>query len=298
MISEIQFDIEKTKAETSIYELANFNPRTDAIDFIDFHIIDRIEGMIQEVGGNSELIKLGISAKKLKNRLENIHSEMFRQLEQQIINSKYKRFVLRNIIEDFLRDFINVDELSGAVGYDNFDIFLNRLLSTNNINEERKKLEPGMVFYQKTPGRIIIELSKKVDRDDVFFDVGSGIGQVVILVNLFSGAKSIGIEFEPSFCIYARKVASKFDLVNVEFINEDARKTDYSKGTIFFLYTPFIGKMMKEVLAVLHKLSLHKVIIIFSYGPCSMIIAQQHWLNCINGNGDNGNKLYEFKSLL
>ena len=65
MISEIQFDIEKTKAETSMYELGNFNRRTDAIDFIDFHIIDRIEGMIQEVGRNSELIKLGISAKKL-----------------------------------------------------------------------------------------------------------------------------------------------------------------------------------------------------------------------------------------
>ncbi len=154
MISEIQFDIEKTKAETSMYELANFNRRTDAIDFIDFHIIDRIEGMIQEVGGNSELIKLGISAKKLKSRLENIHSKMFRQLERQIINSKYKRFVLRNIIEGFLRDFISDDELSDAVGYDNLDIFLNRLLSTNNIAEERKKLEPGMVFYQKTPGRI------------------------------------------------------------------------------------------------------------------------------------------------
>ena len=58
MISEIKSDIEEIEAETSIYELANFNARTDAIDFIDFHIIDRIEGLIQQVGHNDELIKL------------------------------------------------------------------------------------------------------------------------------------------------------------------------------------------------------------------------------------------------
>lgn len=154
-----------------------------------------------------------------------------------------------------------------------------------------------MVFYQKTPARVILELSKKVNCNDVFFDIGSGVGQVVILVNLISDAKAIGIEIDSSCCNYAKEVAYKLDLGNTEFINKDARKVDYSIGTIFFLYTPFIGKMMEDVLVLLQKRSLTKTIRIFTYGPCSRTISRQNWLKCINGNADNINKLYEFKSV-
>lgn len=72
---------------------------------------------------------------------------------------------------------------------------------------------------------------------------------------------------------------------------------DYSSGTIFFLYTPCIGQMMQEVLALLQKVSHKKTIRIFTYEPYSMTIAGQNWLNCINGNPDKINKLYEFISL-
>lgn len=297
MIFEVQSDIEKIEAETAIYAFDNFIARIDAIDFIDFHIIDRIEGLIQQIGQGAELIKLRIRANKLKDKLEDIDAEMFRQLEQKINISKDKRFVFREIIDDVLRNSLYDDELSDTIGYDNLDVFVNRLLSTNAIAEPKIELEPEMVFYQKTPARIIVELSKKINRDDVFFDIGSGIGQVVILVNLISNAKSIGIEFEPSYCNYAKDVASKIGLVDVEFINEDAREIDYSKGTVFFLYTPFIGKMMQDVLALLQKISINKIIRIFTYGPCSMEIAQQNWVRCINGKTDNIYKLYEFKSL-
>jgi len=155
-----------------------------------------------------------------------------------------------------------------------------------------------MVFYQKTPARIIIELSKKVNRTDVFFDIGSGIGQVAILVNLLTGARAIGIEFEPSYCKYAKEIASKFELANIKFVNEDARNSDYSEGTVFFLYTPFNGKIMQAVLALLQKIAFTKVIRIFTYGPCSMKIAEEEWLQCINGRADNSYKLFEFKSFV
>lgn len=297
MIAEIQSDIEKIEAQTVIYEYSNFNARTDAIDLIDFHILDRIEGLIQQVGYNDELIKLRTHANRLKNNLENIDTEMFRQGEQQIKISKNKGVVFRKIIDDFLNDCHYDENQSDTIGYDNVDIFINRLLSTNTINEAERELEPEMVFYQKTPARIILELSKKLKREDVFFDIGSGIGQAVILVNLISGAKAIGIEFEPSYCNYAKEVASKLHLFNIKFINEDARNIDYSKGTIFFLYTPFFGKIMEDVLALLKKISTKKAIRIFTYGPCSLNITQQNWLHCINGKTDNVNKLYEFKSL-
>ena len=297
MISEIQSDIEKIEAETAIYEYANFNERINAIDFIDFHIIERIEGLIQQVGENDELVRLRTYSNRLKDKLEKINDLMFLQLEQQINLSKDKASVFRKIIDNFLNESKHDQERSDVIGYENLDILISRLLSANSIGEENMELEPEMIFYQKTPARVILELSTSVNRDDVFFDIGSGIGQVVILVNLISGARAIGIEFEPSFCIYAKEVASKLDLANIEFINEDARKVDYSTGTVFFLYTPFVGRMMQDVLALLEKISLKRPIRIFTYGPCSIKIAEQKWLQCINGKGDNIYKLFEFKSL-
>jgi tetrahydromethanopterin S-methyltransferase subunit G len=298
MISEIQFDIDQTEAETAIYEFANFNIRANAIDFIEFHIIDRIEGLIQQAGINDELLNLKSRATRIKEKLEFIDTEMFRQLKQQISISRDKGFVFRKMIDDFFSSSLSDVEHPDTMGYDNLDIFINRLLSTGTIPEAKRAPEPEMVFYQKTPARIIFELSKKISRDDIFFDIGSGAGQVVILVNLISGAKAIGIEFEPAYCNYAKEVASDLDLVNVQFINEHAKNIDYSKGSVFFLYTPFYGQMLREVFALLQKHSFNKMIRIFTYGPCSIEIAEQNWLQCINGKADDVYKLYEFNSLL
>src|SRR5690242_5803674 len=122
MIAEIQLDIEQTEAETSAYEFKNFNARANAIDFIDFHIIDRIEGSMQHAGENDELIKLQLRAERLKAKLENADREMFLHLEQQISNSKHKKLVLRTIFEEFLRGFAYEDEMLDTVGYDNLDV--------------------------------------------------------------------------------------------------------------------------------------------------------------------------------
>lgn len=93
-----------------------------------------------------------------------------------------------------------------------------------------------MVFYQKTPGRVIFELAEKCrfTEDDVFFDLGSGLRQVAILVHLLTGMAAKGIEFEPAFCNYARVFAAALNLTGVTFINIDARDADYSTGTVFF----------------------------------------------------------------
>ena len=68
-----------------------------------------------------------------------------------------------------------------------------------------------MVFYQPTPGRIIFELVERaaLQKHDTFYDLGSGLGQVVILVSLLSGARAKGIEFDPAYCEYARRCATR-----------------------------------------------------------------------------------------
>ena len=141
-----------------------------------------------------------------------------------------------------------------------------------------------MVYYQKTPARIIFELIKKASfqPDDVFYDLGSGLGQVTMLVNLFASVISKGVEFEPAYCSYAKTTAADLNLNHVEFINADARHADYSSGTVFFMYTPFEGEILKDVLDCLYDESKKRKIRLFTYGSCSGEIAGQQWVKQVN----------------
>lgn len=116
MISEIQSDIEKIEADTSIYEHANFNAGANAIDFIDFHIIDRIDGIISQPVFGDELLKLRKYTQSTKDNIEQIDEEMFQQLEQQIKISKDKGLAFGQIIDNFLQFLQFVEEPSDTIG--------------------------------------------------------------------------------------------------------------------------------------------------------------------------------------
>lgn len=101
-----------------------------------------------------------------------------------------------------------------------------------------------MVYYQKTPARIIfeVELNTHLTNKDIFYDVGSDLGQVAIFVNLLSGVRSAGIEFEPEFCRYAQDSATALKLFDVTLVNVDARKADFSRGTVSLCTRPSRAK--------------------------------------------------------
>jgi hypothetical protein len=134
------------------------------------------------------------------------------------------------------------------------------------------------------------------NKNDLFFDLGSGLGQVVILVHLLTGAAARGVEYEPAYWHYAATCASHLHLSNVQFVNLEARMGDYSHGTVFFMYTPFEGCMLEEMLTILKKEAAKRRIRIFTYGPCTFTVARQNWLTCKNNITGNPYELYEFSS--
>ncbi len=275
---EILSDIKSIKINSLLQSAKNFNERLEAIDFIEFHVIDRINALVDKNEASDELDELKKYALKVREELEEINSEMFHFLRMKILNENLSGHPLLALINEYL-DY-DFGEESTEEGYDNLDIFLNGLLSDQNIPAETREPVPGMVFYQKTPARIILNLIKKsaFKPKDVFFDLGSGLGQTVILVNLLSGIKSIGVEYEPAFCRYARSKAESLNLSGVDFTNEDARYADYSSGTVFFMYTPFEGKILDEVLLKLKRESENRKIKVFTYGPCTPEVAKQPWM--------------------
>ena len=290
VLEGIRSEILAIRQEITLHEEISFDARADAVDFLDFHVIDRINSLPQTV----ESDELKLHAEKIKHELERIDITLFKKLRENIRAGLYKGPAFKPMAGEYVRF-----DGSDRIGYDNLDIFINGLLFDEPLPDAAAARQPEMVFYQQTPARIIFELAEmaKLNIGDVFFDIGSGLGHVPILINLVSGAKSIGIEYEAPYCSYAKNVVANLQLSNVQFINADAREGDYSAGTVFFLYTPFQVCMLQEFLDILKKISLIRTIRVFTYGSCSAETARQTWLSCLDGNGEDLYKLYEFKSL-
>jgi hypothetical protein len=296
-IFDMQSDIEIIENDPLLFEEKSFDQRIEAIDLIEFQIIDQIEELLAKITQPQQLLLLKHRAEKVKSELEEINVCLFRKLRTDISVGEYKRF--KSLINEYLDFNLGDHEHQEEPGYDNLDIFINGSLSLKTMPKQTKDLEPEMVFYQKTPARIIFGLVEKHNfiQEDVFYDLGSGLGQVAILVNLLTGVTTIGVEFEPAFCDYARDCAAALNLPNVMFINSDARQADYSQGTIFFMYTPFKGEILQDVLEILRKESILRKITIITYGPCTTEVALQTWLYSAGPKDDNIYKLAVFTSL-
>jgi hypothetical protein len=307
VIYEIQSDIEVIERNSALYKETNFDSRVEAIDYIEFNILDRIEGLLQTINPPNELISLKQDAERVKRHLEDIDDTLFQRLRADIRRSGRTETTLQGWINEYVwRDSSGSEPqngiappISSGIGYDSLDAFINGLLLINPIPLETKAREPEMVYYQQTPARIILELVEKahLTGEDVFYDVGSGLGQVPILVHLLSGATAKGIEFEPAYCDYARGCAADLNLSGVEFINVDARTANYSDGTVFFMYTPFEGKLLQEVLEKLRGESRRRMIKLFTYGPCTPQVSRQSWLKGVDQNEADLYKLGIFRSL-
>ena len=281
-----------------LYDEKNFDQRMEAIDFIDFQIIDRIADLLQKTDAAPQLLSLKHQAEKIKTELEEIDINLFEKLRANIKAGLYNGKELRNLVNDYVNFNLADINHQQQPGYDNLDLFINGLLTLLPVPEQTKDLKPEMVYYQKTPARIIFELVEQVGlvEEDVFFDLGSGLGQVGILVNLLTGVTTKGVEFEPAFCNYATDCAAELNLTNVAYINADAREADYSQGTVFFMFTPFGGEMLQAVLNRLKDEAKLRKIKIVTYGPCTVQVALQSWLHPASENDDNLYKLGIFTS--
>jgi precorrin-6B methylase 2 len=281
-----------------LYDEKNFAERTEAIDFIEFHIAE-FEHQLVKADHPGEHILLKNSAEKVKADLELVDIKLFEKLRANIRSGLYTGKEFIGLFKTYVDFDLGDEEHQEEPGYDNLDLFINRLIHPDAIPEQTRDLEPEMVYYQKTPARIVFELVEKLKfkKSDVFLDLGSGLGQVAILVNLLTGVTTRGIEFEPAFCEYAMDCASVLNLNKVTFVTTDARDADYSKGSIFFMFTPFKGEIMQQVLRALRNESLKRKIKIVTYGPCTAEVALQNWLQINDPENNHVYKVCIFASL-
>lgn len=239
----------------ALFDELNFCARAAAIDELEF--CDRPPDLLRE--------------------LEEVDARLFERLRAEIRGGARD---VRTMIDRY----VPVDERRHEpMRYDVLDAFINGLLLSEPLPAEAAPDDPEMIRYQQTPSHFVLEMIDWISDSDHFVDVGSGLGQVAMLVHLLTGIRATGLEIESAFCDYATRSAHALNLRAVEFLNVDAREASYIDGTIFFLYTPFVGRMLATVLDRFRAESAQRTIKLVTYGPITAEVNREPWLKRMGG---------------
>jgi len=210
-------------------------------------------------------------AEAIRTRLEAANSTVY---------EKIRRDIRQGRGEEALAHWVPPAEICAGEKYDYRDEVIAGVFQFEEPPAQILQRNPEMVAYQPTPVRHIFDLFHRTSltQHDVLIDLGSGLGHVALLTSICTRARAMGIELEPAYVRIARQTAESLKLKSVTFIERDARSADLTEGTVFYLYTPFKGTILGNVLDSLRREAAHRKIRICTYGPCTMTIANEPWL--------------------
>jgi hypothetical protein len=262
------------EADSSLFLPDQLRRRLIALDDLDA----RFGGFDCEDSTRCAYSRLHQRAKALRIRLEAANAELYQSVRSDIVRGGQPRALLQ-WLEDSASDNEPRSPLPG-LGFDYRDELLSGVLQLPEPSEPNLQPSPEMVPYQPTPVRHILHLiaAAMLAEDDVFVDLGSGLGHVPLLVSMITGAQSLGVEMQAAYVVSARECAQNLQLSRVLFIARDARDADLSRGTVFYLYSPFKGSILADVLGALRRESMHRSIKICSLGPCTHRVSDETWL--------------------
>lgn len=250
-------------------------------------LLDRLEGFDPAIASNSDLRD---RFESLRTALESINQHCYRTIRDAIRQGSGRR-----ALQAWLPAPGNaMPPRDDGERYDYLDTLIAGVLSLAEPSSGIAELASDMVFYQPTPARHIFDFLQRsrLAKSEVLMDLGSGLGQVPLLAAIGTGARCIGIEREAAYVDSARRCAEALDLDGVSFIHQDARTADLSVATIFYLYTPFTGTMLGEMLSKLEQEARRRPIRIGTLGPCTPIVAREPWLRSQNQPGKHRPMLF------
>lgn len=212
-------------------------------------------------------------AQAMRARLEQADAALHRRLRAAIRAGRGPELLQRWLVE------ASSQAVDGE-GYDALDALVAGVLQVADPGDALVPLAPDMVFYQPTPARHVLDMLGRtaLGPDDVLVDLGAGLGHVPMLAALCTGARAVGVEWQPAYVACARRAARTLGLDAVRFVAQDARHADLSAGTVFFLYTPFGGAVLREVLDALRAEAARRPIRLCTFGPCTAAVAGEPWL--------------------
>jgi 16S rRNA G966 N2-methylase RsmD len=263
--------IEELEQDRSLDEPRHLRQRTEAVDALDAYLPDG-----QTIG-----TALHHRLRTIYARLESVNLKLYQSIRRGIHRGANRGSLLERMPDSL--DGNGAANFVNCTGYDYLDELVSGVLQFEEPSAEVLRLESEMVPYQPTPARHIFDLIARtaLTERDSLVDLGSGLGHVALTASICTKANCTGIELEPSYVDCARKAARSLNLNNVRFIQGDARAANLSDGTVFYLYTPFSGAILRDVLNLLRQEAVTREIRICTFGPCTQVVAEKQWLSAI-----------------
>jgi hypothetical protein len=260
--------------DTSLVEPNQLRPRLEALERLDAHFPSSPR---DASGAKSIETDLYHRARAVCAKLEAANREL-----DEAIRGEIQRDSRSDTLLQWVRPLldIKIGRRANGIGYDYLDELISGVLQFDEPDAGNIASDPEKVPYQPTPARHIFSLIgvAALKASDVLIDLGSGLGHVAVVASICSEARCIGIELEKGYVECARKCVQRLGLHRVTFIQEDARVADLTGATVFYLYTPFRGTILRNVLDRLRRQAAARPIRICSYGPCTLVLAQEPWL--------------------
>jgi hypothetical protein len=275
---DLQRLVEQVERDALLFDPDQLRRRIEMLDLLDACFPDVLSRVANaESGDSANAVDLHRRAQDLRDRLEAANESVYEGLRAEIRRGGMPKSLL-----GWARVAAGDEDAgrAGGLGYGFLDELISGVFRFEDPGSECALNEPEMVPYQPTPARHIFNLIEAAElaATDVLIDIGSGLGHVPLLVSICTPAQAIGIELEASNVERARQCASALNLCRVAFVQQDVRQADLSTGTVFYLYTPFTGSILRSVLDRLRSEARRRRIRICSYGPCTPVIAGEPWL--------------------
>jgi len=276
-----------------LLEPAQLRQRLEALDILDAHFPDTSQPA-SVIEPNTAALQRRASG--IRIRLEAANHEFYKAIRSEIQRGSQPDTLLRWTRSPAAME--DATEPVNGIGYDYLDELISGVFQFEEPNAESVQHDSEIVFYQPTPARHIFSLISltALTSADVLIDLGSGLGHVPLLVSACTPAHSIGIEMEAAYVERARQCAQQLNLNQATFIHQDVRDADLSIGTVFYLYTPFTGSILRQVLNHLRREAATHPIKICTYGPCTSVIAEESWLEASAAPATNRVTLFRSRS--
>ncbi len=167
------------------------------------------------------------------------------------------------------------------------DGWLDQVFGLEGLPPDGPELPRGCVPYLPSSVDTLLRVidGAKVGAEDVFVDIGSGLGRATALTHFLTGAGAIGIEIQPELVRGARELASRLNAERVSVVEGDAAElaSYITNGTVFFLYCPFSGERLDRVMADLELIARTREIRVCSV---DLRLPSCSWLTPVSLSGD------------
>lgn len=158
------------------------------------------------------------------------------------------------------------------------DTFADAVLGIDPPPPDMPDLPRGSVPYLPSGVDEILAMLRDVPvgPSDVLVDLGSGLGRVLILTHLLTGARARGIGIQDHLVRSAKDRCAALRLEEVTFVHANAAEAATADtgtqveadldGSVFFLYAPCNGEMLTRLLARLERVARRRPIVVCTVG--------------------------------